>query len=181
MRSSDPSARDWEKDRSRLNHDGLKNQLKTELLYIIGVLRTGDEDGGRLGEFPTSWQRRWTSWRAELADVMGRFADEASPERRFDFAPYDELDQEERDWMKAEARELWRNHLAQSQPIERMRGLERAADAAWLRLKDEMAALRNYRDARGRRRVLAAAEALHGRLENLGDHISALGRSPNFS
>jgi hypothetical protein len=176
MRSSHASARDWEKDRSRLNHDRLKNQLTQELFYVIRVLETGVDDNPRLIEFAGAWDRAWRDVRADIDRLLARYPREASPAQQYDFAPFEGLLPEERARMKREAASRWNAFLSRERPVEKVTDACGSVGDAWGGLRNELRMLGRSRF--NRQRALEEANVLAEQLRTLGAQLSALAKTP---
>jgi len=106
----------WQKQRSALNHDWLKNRfLVAHLRPFIARLAAGRPDPIRLAEFASQDWITWTSNRNELVQLLDTTDAALSPSQLLDQQPLSASTPETRAWLGALVHVLWlaRNSIQQ--------------------------------------------------------------------
>lgn len=147
----------WQQQRSRLNHDWLKNQVLPALTALIRVVDGEVETGDPEGEIEELELGDWTKQRAEIQALLDTFEARMSPRSLFELPPLSRCDEETKTWLPDLVHELWRARYPVQEWVE--------------------AAVNGLEDAEAAQQVLVAALATFERplgmeeLRQLGPHI----------
>jgi hypothetical protein len=101
-------AREWQRQRSRFNHDWLKNQYTQALGKWINILHREVDDPMTERNFIARVLPEWTAHRPELIDLLNRFECAMSPRRLFELPPLLFCDQRTHEWLPDVMHTLWK-------------------------------------------------------------------------
>ncbi len=120
----------WQQQRSRLNHDWLKNQLLPALTAVVRVVDGEVESGNPEGEVEELDLGDWTEQRAEIQTLLDTFEVRMSPRSLFERPPLSRCNEETKTWLPDLVHELWRARYPVQEWVEAAGNALKEADAA---------------------------------------------------
>jgi hypothetical protein len=97
----------WQKQRSRFNHDWLKNRYLPAVAKWINILDELVEDPAFEDEFLRSILPQWEQQSRHALDLVDAFTREMSPERLMGQTIFSNFSEESRRWLGPLLHELW--------------------------------------------------------------------------
>lgn len=119
----------WQKQRSRFNHDWLKNQFLPALARWLNLLDDLIEDPEFERSFIPTFLAQWESQRAEAQRLANRFEEEMSPACLLDQPPLARFGEQDKAWLKSLVHNLWLQRYAVSAQVDEALAAIRDADA----------------------------------------------------
>ena len=128
----------WVRDKARINHDVLKNQVLQSVSYLLRVLEGRVEDVSYLRVFLRREVPRWAVVRLELNELIDRFEFQMSPARLFDESPLNLVPEHDREWMSETVHRLWWEEEDMQGQYEACRHSIARCDVKWADLVREL-------------------------------------------
>jgi len=143
---------DWQRRRSELNHDWLKNKFLRHLSAFLKRLSRAHRDTPRVAEFVKQDLEEWESKRREFQLLLEAFESEMSPRNLFGIPPLARMDPATRQWLGDLVHDLWLARWPVRHRLQRGREALAEADEAY------SAVHASLRDAEQRRAGLGQPE-----------------------
>jgi len=125
----------WQRMRSRFNHDWLKNRYLQALGRWLNIADELIEHEGTGGEFRDGVLREWEVHRRDLCTLIATFEKEMSPVRLFDESPLSQCDDQTKAWLPGVISTLWSQRYSIQERIQRIERAATSADAAYGQLQ----------------------------------------------
>lgn len=128
----------WQKQRSRFNHDWLKNQFLPALARWLNLLEGHIEDSDFEESFIPSFLSQWESQRVEAERLANRFAEEMSPACLLEQPPLLRLSEPDTVWLKSFVHNLWLHRYAVRGQVNEALVAIRDADAIYVAIQQRL-------------------------------------------
>jgi hypothetical protein len=170
MLSLDHQRSHWEAERSWLNHDLLKNRFENKVDAYAVICR----DHPVLSLLAPRFEEIRTQW-VDLAKgierLLGRYREEAGPNRFFSQPPLDNLQQDDREWLMGLTRSMWWQRVGGESLLAEARRCLAAVQNRMTSLEAAIAA--GEADLNALHKVVTAAVAFSNSVHELGSALSA--------
>lgn len=163
----------WQKQRSRFNHDWLKNQFLPALARWLNLLDDLIEDPEFERSFVPTVLPQWESQRVEAQRLANRFEEEMSPACLLDQPPLARFGEHDRAWLKRLVHNLWLQRYAVPAQVNHALAVIRDADAICVAIQQRLCSSAEPPTAARERTHLVQWREFRERCQNLAKAVEA--------
>ena len=128
----------WQKQRSRFNHDWLKNQFLAALARWLNLLDDLIEDPEFERTFVPTILSQWELQRVEAQSLASRFEQEMSPACLLDQPPLARFGEQDKAWLKRLVHNLWLQRYAVLAQVNATLATIRDADVIYVAIQQRL-------------------------------------------
>lgn len=166
----------WEKRRSSLNHDWLKNQYILALAKFLNLLDDRIEDAEFEQSFISRVLPEWETHKTEARQIAHDFRERMSPKLLFTEAPLYRCDEQTVEWLSQLIHLLWLARYPVEQWVSNVCAQIEAGDAAYGQIQNALKGCRNTQSAEELRKFREHFLEFRHRCQDLANAMSAFPR-----